>query len=644
LPLGYWHTKTPLEDTCLVGPFHYSHRVASAEKTHHLSLFLGNLFYSEVVEGELPQQRPSALAGGAEPDAATDNTADEFVPPDPPETDATKTDSPEPPAPEGSGQSGTAADTSLFPLSASPGLPERRRGEIYRDRGFLWPLSRSYWSAEGEEGQWVIPFYFNLRDDASQKLALFPFYYRQRDAGPRDFNFFRYFFLFSSETWRGGRRWSLGQVLFDWMADESAGSYRYRLLYPIVQRSWDSEGSTFDFTPLCRFSSRGDTVRNYFFPIYWEGSTSRTREDGTKRIKDSHFFLFPFYGRQTRTTRTDYFVLFPFFHLREAVDSLRFELWPFFFWRDEPGLSAARLWPFHADETGVTAGDFWVSRFLFLSKRFETPQTDTYRLDPFIFRKSEGPDSFGIAGLFELFGYDRKGDDVSLRLFPFSTRRSPTLSAFRLWPLLTDEVGQSAGDSWLSRYLYLSKRFETPDAYSYRLDPFLFRASGRPDAFSMGGLFELFAYSRRGTESSFRALPLAFGESSAQSSWFVLLPFHYNQDFGAERINYNRIWWAFFLTSYLRGGDGESHTGVFWRLFEKTANPNRPEYGELGLFYRLFFSRSTETSSSLRVSPFFSYYHNEVEDETQYSFLLSLYRYRRVGGDVRHTLLYAIDF
>jgi len=60
-------------------------------------------------------------------------------------------------------------------------------------------------------------------------------------------------------------------------------------------------------------------------------------------------------------------VLFPFFHLLDGIDSLRFELWPLDVYRDEPNLGALRLWPLHADESKVSAGDFWVSRYLFLS-------------------------------------------------------------------------------------------------------------------------------------------------------------------------------------------------------------------------------------------------------------------------------------
>jgi hypothetical protein len=274
------------------------------------------------------------------------------------------------------------------------------------------------------------------------------------------------------------------------------------------------------------------------------------------QLEKSHFFLFPLYGHVMRKTHTDYFLPFPLFHLRTSLDALRFEFWPVFFWRDEPALFAIRLWPLHADESRVNAGDFWVSRYLFLSKRFETDDEFRYRLDPFLFRVSSGPkDAFGIGGLFELLAYDTDGTDYSLRLIPF-----------------------------------------------------------------------------------------VFGGSEGKSSSFAAIPFHYRKHYGEKEINYGNIWRYVFLSHHLEGSDGERHDGVLWKLYESTDNPNRPEYSELGILYRLFFHRTTETSSTLMVNPFYSYYRNETDDETQYSFLLSLYNYRSVGNWTTHTLFYFIRF
>src|SRR4029453_16493513 len=79
---------------------------------------------------------------------------------------------------------------------------------------------------------------------------------------------------------------------------------------------------------------------------------------------------------------------------------------------------AVRLWPLHADESRVTAGDFWGSRFLFLSKRFARAGSSACRFAPLLFRTSSGPDSFGIGGAFELFAYDREGQSSSFRMIP----------------------------------------------------------------------------------------------------------------------------------------------------------------------------------------------------------------------------------
>jgi hypothetical protein len=182
--------------------------------------------------------------------------------------------------------------------------------------------------------------------------------------------------------------------------EEAAGRYRLRFLYPLVEHSWDREGYTLNLTPLFVASRKDRSVDNHFFPLFWQGRTERRSAAGEWRTEQRHFYLLPLYGYEEKSHRRDYYFLFPLIHLRTAQESFQFQLWPAFFYRDEPGLGSVKLWPLHADETGPTAGEFWVSRFLFLSKRFDSPDSWRYRLDPFLFRVSEGPDSFGIGGLF----------------------------------------------------------------------------------------------------------------------------------------------------------------------------------------------------------------------------------------------------
>jgi len=504
LPLGYWNTKTQAHDVTVAGPLYYSHRISDGDEDHHLNLVLGNVFFSKVVE-----------------------------------------------------------QTSREETTPTPAAPAPlRRERIASDQGFLWPLTRWYKDKDAGEGRWVLPFYAERRDELSSNFALFPFYFRQEEETPYNPSYFRYFYLYNSEDWRGGSRRTVGQLLFDWKREESSESLRWRFLYPVLEHESSRDGFSFQLTPLFHVSRKEGVSKHWLFPFFWMGGSERKLTTGETRPENRHFFLFPFYGIHERfygvqesSKRSDHYVLFPLLHFQTSTDAFRMELWPTFFFRNEPSLVAARVWPLHAEEHGVTAGDFWVSRYLFPSKRF----------------------------------------------------------------VKTDE-------------------------YEYRLDPFLFRMASGEDRFSAGGLFELVAYDRKGTESSYRAIPLVFGYSRDGRSAVGAIPFYYGKDFGPTEIDYGTPWRFLFLTHHLRGVSGEEHTGVLWKLFERTTNPNRPEFQELGLAYRFYFLRSSETSRQLQINPLYSYFRDETADESQHSFLFSLYNLRTVKGRREHTLFWVISF
>lgn len=493
LPLGYWRTSRPGSSSTLAFPFYYGRRSEGGGEKASLDLVLGNLFVSRSRETTAP-------APGAEP------------------------------------------------------LGAPREGS-WREIGILWPLLRSYGSSAGDWNRWAIPFYFDAKSDLRRTFALFPFLYRQDDSGPYEVNFWRYFFLANAETWRGGYRVSAAQVLFDWKADRAADSYRLRILYPLLEHESSKDGYAFSLTPLCVFSRQGEVVENRIFPIYWQGATYRTDENGERRSVDRHFFLFPFYGHVVRRAYRDEYAPFPIFHLRTSTDALRFELWPSLFFRDEPALYAVRLWPLHADESRVNAGESWISRWFFLSKRFETGESVRYRLDPFLFRLSTGPGEF-----------------------------------------------------------------------------------------SLGGLFELLAYHRSEASRSLRVLPVFYGGADEEGSVVAAFPFHYDRTRRRGPVGYGDPWRFFFLSNRLEAADGERHASFLWRAFERTENPKRPEFGEFGLLYRLFFVRRTEVSSSFAIRPFYSYSRNEADDETEQSFFFSIYRYRKAGDRVRRTLFWLFEF
>ncbi|HVR74396.1 MAG TPA: hypothetical protein VMT52_08700, partial [Planctomycetota bacterium] len=353
LPLGYWRQRTPPEDHSLAFPFYYSHRVTDGDEVHRLKLILGNVFFSKTVEASVPDLPTPP----AEPDLAA-------APPEPASSGA--------PAEEG-GAAAPEGNPALFPLQTpAPTIASRR--QISRDKGILWPLTRSYETLGEEKGKWVFPFYFNVEGTLAHNFALFPFYFRQDEDTTYNMSFFRYFFLFDRETWRGGYRWTLGQILFDWRADENVEARRLKLLYPLFDYSWNRTGHRLQITPLFSLAQEGGKTANWFFPFFWQGGTEKKTASGVKQFESSHFFLLPFFGYDRRSTRTDYYALFPLIHVQAAKDAFRFEVWPSIIYRDEPSLFAARLWPLHAEEHRLRAGEFWVSRYLFLSKHFETAE------------------------------------------------------------------------------------------------------------------------------------------------------------------------------------------------------------------------------------------------------------------------------
>jgi protein-S-isoprenylcysteine O-methyltransferase Ste14 len=77
-----------------------------------------------------------------------------------------------------------------------------------------------------------------------------------------------------------------------------------------------------------------------------------------------------------------------------------------------------------------------------------------------------------------------------LRLL-FSVRSDSGETSVRLWPVHSTEIGEGAGDWWVSKYLFFSKLAVRRQSFRYRLDPFLFWTGGSPTESRTGGLFGL---------------------------------------------------------------------------------------------------------------------------------------------------------
>ena len=438
------------------------------------------------------------------------------------------------------------------------------RQEEWRDHGIFWPISRWYKSSTGEEGSWLIPLYFDVKTQFTDTLALFPLFFDQEQSIKYSPTYFRYFFLYDQERWTGGNRWTVGQLLFDLLTDEIAQKLRIRVGYPLFEYEKDRDSVSVEFTPAISIVNRqeaGERESKYrFFPLYWQGKTERqyttdaASEGQEWEPERSHLFLFPMFGVHKRSTRTDYYVLFPLFHLQDSENALNFEVWPSLFYRNEPSLKAVRVWPLHVDETGEVAGDFWVSRYLFLSKRFETSEEVDYRLEPFLFRYASSPDESSAGALLELFGYRSQGHD------------------------------------W-----------------------------------------------------SFRAIPFAFGRRKGESAFWSVVPFYFSQDFGDQPVNRSLSLRTLLPFNHLYSGDGERYTSYLWRMFTHSSDPGRPLYHERDLFGGLYLDRQTETSRQWRMFPFYSYYRDDTTDETVHQFLY-LYEHRTTRGETKRTVFFFFSF
>ena len=531
LPLLYWRTETPSERRTLSLPFYYSHRITEHDEAHSLDLFLGNLFLSKVVEG--PPRRTTAERIG--PTGAAEDAA-------------------------AVGDETTGDDAADLVAGEESSAPETEWIERSRDQGVLWPLTRWYRTDQGESGHWILPFYANTKSPQQNTLALFPLYYQRDEELAYSPSYFRYFYLFNRETFADGYRLSVGQLLFDLRSQRDGEEWRLRLLYPLFEIETGESSYRYQITPLISgehsLSGGERATEHRLFPVFWVGSRERLDREGEWHRESDHFFLFPFFGYARRETRADYHALYPIFHLGRSPESLSAEVWPFFFYRDQPALQATRFWPLHANESGETAGDFWVSRYLFLSKLF-----------------------------------------------------------------LED------------------------DGFEYRFDPFLFRYGSGPDRFGMGGLFELLAYDRTEESVSFRAIPFVFGYSNPESAATAVIPLHYRRDFGDEAIDRWDFPRFFFLTNSARGKGGERHFSLLTKLLEYTYSTERPDFYEFRLLHRLVLHYRSETASQVEWNPFFQYYRDDSTGESTFSILGYLYRSETdARGQTRRTILNFIPF
>jgi len=516
LPLGFWQTESRGEERAVLGPLLYSHRIDVGRTTHRLKLLLGNVFFSETLEEEVP---PAAA-----------------------------------PVPSAS----TAAQAAAPEKPGGTSTPPLARRVISKSRGILWPLTRWGWNAQGDPAEWAFPFYYHSTAPTTETRSFFPILYTRRDSASYRSRYFRYFYLFDWEKFEGGYRFSIGQLLGDWLIDSLKDEKRFRFLYPIFQFQFSPETVSFQVTPLLQGRRReegGERTRSlFFFPFLFRGASEMKNPDGTYTKNSRHFYLFPFYGVSEKSLKTERDFLMPLFHLQTTPDGFAFQFLPSFYVRSGPGESNFRVWPLHSNESGEGAGDSWIGRFLFLSKLAKRQQSFSYRLDPFLAWYQSSPEETRAGALFALIRYLRTTKD-------------------------------------------------------------------------------------EGTDVSWWALPLARGYSRPNESGNWLFPLHFARDSGVQPIDHAQPVRFLFLVNRLRGA-GIRHFSMLGKLFEFSHSPERPEYREFRVLHALVVNRRTESSRELALNPIFNYSRDDAAKRLRWSMLFELYRFERVEGIPRHRLFW----
>ena len=382
LPLGYWHTSTADDVMTVGGPFYFTRRwLDDDQNRHELDFVLGNLWVSSEVHGP-PTQAPTEA-----------------------------------------GRASEAAREASLREDASDAAPAR--AVLSQEEGILYPLSRWYSDEKGNQGQWVAPFYFETRTESSEKLAIWPLSYQQEDVSNYEVNYWRYFFLYNDESWNGGSRSTIGQVLFDWKREAADDRNHVSLLYPLLEVETSKNSTEFHVNHIVAGASSeesGERVDDYrFFPFFWMGGRDRLNATGEWVPLEKHFYLLPFYGYEARTTKVDHHFLYPLIHLQWATESFSMEVWPIAFYSDNPTLHNWSVWPLHSNEAGEAAESNWLRDLMFLSKYSDSPSETTYRLDPFLWSWNadhrEGVTEWSI--LFSIYSQRTVGQETTRTLFWF---------------------------------------------------------------------------------------------------------------------------------------------------------------------------------------------------------------------------------
>ena len=500
LPLGVWRSRSPAEDRTIGGPFFYGHRIEHEEETHRLDLVAGNMWLSKTVH----RRELTPVAALPKPDEET----------------------------------------------AAPREPESRL--VSEEHGVLWPFFR-WGKDESKSSEWVVPFYFHQKTTDDETRAFFPLLYLDRMHDRYRSSLARYLFFLDIENWPGGHRHTVGQLLWDWLSDEAQERRRWRILYPLLEYESTNQGYRYAITPILSGESRedgGQRLNSHFlFPLYWFGSAQKKR--GDEYVDENQYaYFFPIFGINRKSLRTQYDVLLPFFHIEEGINSFQFQIRPFVFYRNDPAIKTTRLWPLYSYEEGEGAGNWWVSKYLFIAKSAVRAESWSHRIDPFIFRLNQSPNETGFGTLFELFSYDSQGRESEFRAFPiaYGYKREKE-SGMGIFPLhYARDRGNRSINYWNPlRFLFVSNNLEGA-GFHYRsvLGGLYAREShvNRPNYANLSLLYGLVQRNRTESTSEFAFFPFYYysrDDTTLRKNVFLLFPPYWYEE-TAGRGSHKLFW------------------------------------------------------------------------------------------------------
>ncbi|MCI0343117.1 MAG: hypothetical protein L0216_18565 [Planctomycetales bacterium] len=259
-------------------------------------------------------------------------------------------------------------------------------------------------TAGGEARYWgIFPLLWSLRDDRRDfsSFTVFPLYHEARDGRKGKRSRILLPLLVDSESpterllWiaplngylldkRTGEETTVALPFLVRRAESSAGPWT-TLVNPLYLGWRNSEGAAFDLVaglfwryaegerlerwfslPGIYHERAGDRTTDLVFPIWFSrrsGATSTTvapfwfsHDDPERSIR----YVFPFYGRATRGTRTRTHLLFPLLSWetdeKEGLTSVD-ALWPLVGWSDEGGRRVSRALPFFYSSRERETGD-----------------------------------------------------------------------------------------------------------------------------------------------------------------------------------------------------------------------------------------------------------------------------------------------